>query len=55
MPHLVNSICAKKLDWGGKPPKHLSVAKQRVTSARDGANVTQCDMTQLKQCDVTRH
>lgn len=55
MLHLVNSICAK-IGLGRKAPKTLvlSVAKQWVTSTRDGGEATRCDMTQLKQCDVTR-
>lgn len=56
MPHLVNSTCTKNCT-GEKSSQTLvlNVAKQWVTSAPDGGNVTQCDLTQFKQCDVTRH
>lgn len=56
MPHLVNSTYAK--NWfGEKSPQMLvsSVAKQWVTSALDGGNITQRDLTQFEQCDVTGH
>lgn len=44
----------KKLVWGEKPQMLVSsVAKQWVTSALDGGNVTQRDLTQFEQCDVT--
>lgn len=44
MPHLVNSTCTKNCT-GEKSPQTLvlNVAKQWVTSAPDGGNVTQCD------------
>lgn len=48
----------KKKNWiGEKSPQTLvlNVAKPWVTSALNGGNVTQCDLTQFKQCDVTRH
>lgn len=38
-----------------RDPKQLSCATKQWVTPADGGDRTQCDLTQLKQCDVTRH